>query len=239
MEVLSVHNVYKTFGVGYASVTAVAGVHLHVTEGDIALIMGPSGSGKTTLLTIAGGLLKPTSGQVIIGGQDITKLSEKALPQIRLQTLGFVFQSFNLLSALTAEQNVAIPLMMGGQPQSVALPKARALLQRLGLGQRLNSLPHQLSGGEKQRVAIARALINNPKVILADEPTANLDSKIGHEVMQLFCEIACQEHRAVVIVSHDNRLRDIAKRVLIIEDGKLTSEQPGGHRSWCRMPHQI
>lgn len=234
MEILRVHNARKTFGEGHASVSALSGVDLGVTEGDIVLIMGPSGSGKTTLLTIAGGLLKPTSGEVIIDGQEITKLSEKELPEIRLRALGFVFQSFNLLSALTAEQNVALPLMMGGQSQAVSLPKAKVLLQRLGLGQRLNSFPHQLSGGEKQRVAIARALINNPKVILADEPTANLDSKIGHEVMRLFCEIACQENRAVVIVSHDSRLRDLAKRVVTIEDGKLTKTELGGHDAWCK-----
>lgn len=237
MEILRVHNVSKTFGEGHASVNALAGVHLHVAESDIVLIMGPSGSGKTTLLTIAGGLLKPTSGEVAIAGRDITRLSEKELPKIRRQTLGFVFQSFNLLSALTAEQNVGLPLMMSGQSRPDSMTKARVLLERLGLGKRLDSYPHQLSGGEKQRVAIARALINNPKVILADEPTANLDSKIGHEVMKLFCEIACQEHRAVVIVSHDNRLRDVAKRVVMIEDGKLISEQPGGHAGWCRMPH--
>ncbi|MBI4415020.1 MAG: ABC transporter ATP-binding protein [Candidatus Kerfeldbacteria bacterium] len=237
MEVLRVHNVTKVYGTGHTAVRALDGVHLHVEEGEIVLIMGPSGSGKTTLLTVAGGLLKPTTGEVIINGQDITKLSERQLPAIRLKSLGFVFQSFNLLAALTAEQNAAIPLMIAGHSPASAGEKARQLLVRLGLQQRLQATPHQLSGGEQQRVAIARAFVTNPKIILADEPTANLDSKIGHEVMRILCETACQDKRAVVIVSHDGRLRDIAHRVLTIEDGKLTREESGGHNQTCRMPH--
>lgn len=237
-EILKVHHVSKVFGTGHTAVAALKDVHLHVAPGDIVLIMGPSGSGKTTLLTIAGGLLKPTSGEVFIDGHDITRLSERELPAIRLKSLGFVFQSFNLLSALTAEQNVVIPLMINGQSYDTARPRAAKILERLGLGQRLHSLPAQLSGGEKQRVAIARALINDPKIILADEPTANLDSKIGHEVMQTLCQIACQEKRAVVIVSHDERLRSVAKRVLTIEDGQLTKEEKGEHGQNCSMKHE-
>lgn len=236
-EILKVHHVSKTFGEGHTAVQALKDVHLHVTPGDIVLIMGPSGSGKTTLLTIAGGLLKPTSGEVFVGGKDMTKLSERELPAIRLQSMGFVFQSFNLLAALTAEENVMIPAVLKSGPRAAALDRARALLKQLGLEKRMHALPSQLSGGEKQRVAIARALINDPKVILADEPTANLDSKIGHEVMQLLCQIACGEHRAVVIVSHDERLRNIAKRVLTIEDGKLIKEEKGQHEQNCSMQH--
>ncbi len=235
MEVLRVHNVSKTFGGGHTAVQALRHVHLHAVPGDIILIMGPSGSGKTTLLTIAGGLLKPTTGEVMIDNHELTKLTERELPGIRLKSLGFVFQSFNLLSALTAVENVAVPLLMSGQSHHRAVTAAQQLLKRLGLGERLNSLPHQLSGGEKQRVAIARALINDPKIILADEPTANLDSGIGHEVMQLLCQIACAENRAVIIVSHDDRLRTVAKRVLIIEDGQLTKETKGDHDQNCRL----
>lgn len=237
MEVLRVHHVSKTFGRGHTAVQALQDVHFHVAPGDIVLIMGPSGSGKTTLLTIAGGLLKPTTGEVTIDGHEITKLSERELPAIRLRSLGFVFQSFNLLSALTALENVTIPLFMNGESRRGSTQQAKALLEKLGLGQRLHSLPYQLSGGEKQRVAIARALINDPKIILADEPTANLDSKIGHEVMQLLCQIACGENRAVVIVSHDERLKDVAKRVLTIEDGRLTREERGQHEKNCSMKH--
>lgn len=234
-ELLRVHNVSKTFGSGHTAVKALDSVHLHVAAGDIVLIMGPSGSGKTTLLTIAGGLLKPTSGEVMIDGHEITNKSERELPAIRLGSLGFVFQSFNLLAALTAEQNVAIPYMLSGHPFVQAQEKAQALLKRLGLEKRMHAVPSELSGGEKQRVAIARALINDPKIILADEPTANLDSKIGHEVMQLLCEIACAEHRAVVIVSHDERLRSVAKRVIHIEDGRLAKEEAGEHDQNCSM----
>lgn len=237
MEVLRVHDITKVYGSGHTAIRALQHAHLHVSDGEVVLIMGPSGSGKTTLLTIAGGLLKPTSGHVAVAEQDITNLSETKLPVVRLQHIGFIFQSFNLLAALTAEENVAVPLRAAGVPNATALKKSRELLQRLGLGHRLKAVPANLSGGEKQRVAIARAFINNPKIILADEPTANLDSKIGHEVMRILCETACQDKRAVVIVSHDSRLKDIAHRVLTIEDGKLTREETGGHNQTCRMPH--
>ncbi len=238
MEVLRVHNVSKTFGSGHTAVQALAGVHLHVMAGEIVLIMGPSGSGKTTLLTIAGGLLKPTSGEVSINGQEVTALTEKQLPRVRLDNIGFVFQSFNLLEALTALENVEMALFLRGTPAAQARQAATTVLARLGLQNRLLFRPKQLSGGEKQRVAVARALVNNPKVILADEPTANLDSKIGHEVMMILCAIACQEQRAVVIVSHDSRLQDIAHRVVTIEDGRLRREETGGHNQTCQMPHR-
>lgn len=229
------HNVSKTFGSGHTAVVALQNVHLLVAPADVILLMGPSGSGKTTLLTIAGGLLKPTAGEVRIGGTTITSLTERELPKIRLKTLGFIFQSFNLLSALTAEQNVAVPLLMSGMHYRAAQPRARMLLERLGLAERLHALPHELSGGEKQRVAIARALIHDPKIILADEPTANLDSKNGQAVMRLLCQIACEEKRAVLIVSHDERLRSVAKRVLHIEDGKIIKEESGEHDQYCPM----
>jgi putative ABC transport system ATP-binding protein len=237
MEILRVHDVTKTYGTGHTAVHAVRGVHLHVEPGEILLLMGPSGSGKTTLLTIAGGLLKPTSGTVAIDSRDITTLSERDLPAVRRTTLGFIFQSFNLLEALSAEENVAVPLLLSGVRLGAALPRARELLDRLGLAARRAGRPRELSGGEQQRVAIARALVAKPKVLLADEPTANLDSATGHEVMRMLCRIACEEHRAVVIVSHDQRLKDMAMRVLTMEDGRITREEPGGHAAWCDMPH--
>ncbi|MEK7537645.1 MAG: ABC transporter ATP-binding protein [Patescibacteria group bacterium] len=234
-ELLRVHNVSKTFGSGHTAVKALNGIHLHVTPGDIVLIMGPSGSGKTTLLTIAGGLLKPTTGEVMINGHNIVPMSETKLPTVRRDNIGFVFQSFNLLDALTASENVEVALFLRGIKGIQAQQRATELLTRLGLKDRLHFRPNQLSGGEKQRVAVARALANDPKIILADEPTANLDAKNGHEVMLLLCQIACQEQRAVVIVSHDNRLRSVAKRVLTIEDGKLTKEEKGEHERNCSM----
>jgi len=187
--------------------------------GEVVLIMGPSGSGKTTLLSMMGALLKPTGGSIHLDGAAISELSESRLPDIRLRQFGFIFQDFNLLSALSVLENVAIVAELAGLKGPAAHEKARALLTDLGLGERLDFLPEKLSGGEKQRVAIARALINDPTLILADEPTANLDSKIGHEIMRLLRRMAKEQGRSVVIVSHDQRIRDIADRVLWLEDG--------------------
>jgi putative ABC transport system ATP-binding protein len=181
--------------------------------------MGPSGAGKTTFLTIAGALLTPTSGTVEISGIDVTALSEKELPRVRRERIGFVFQSFNLLESLTAIENVKLVMMDGTSKSRGAANRARELMTMLGLGHRLKSLPKNLSGGEKQRVAIARALANNPDLILADEPTANLDSKRGHEVMKLLRQIAFEMQKAVIIVSHDHRTREIASRIAWLEDG--------------------
>jgi putative ABC transport system ATP-binding protein len=211
--------VSKRFGDGETAVEAVGGVSLAVEPGEVVLIMGPSGSGKTTLLSMMGALLRPTGGTIHLDGTEISTLSEGRLPDIRLRQFGFVFQDFNLLSALSVLENVAIVAELAGISGRMAREKATALLTELGLGERLDFLPEKLSGGEKQRVAIARALINDPALILADEPTANLDSKIGHEIMRLLQGIAREQGRSVVIVSHDQRIRDIADRVLWLEDG--------------------
>ena len=229
MALLVIDKLSKSYGTGHTKVEAVKNVSLRVVAGEIILIMGPSGSGKTTLLTIAGGLLKPTSGHVYIEGTCTTRLTEKELPHLRLTKLGFVFQSFNLLGALTAQENVALPLLAAGSSRLQALAKAKASLEKFGLGNRLHHLPSALSGGEKQRVSTARAIVNDPAIIFADEPTANLDSKIGHEVMEMLCAIACREQRAVVIVSHDQRLETIAHRVIEFEDGEIKSERAGKH----------
>lgn len=218
---LQVTHVTKRYGTGGTEVIAVSDVSLSVDPGEVVLIMGPSGSGKTTLLSMLGALLKPTEGAIQINGDVISALAENRLPDIRLRQFGFVFQDFNLLSALTAMENVAIVAELGGMKSGAARKKAAALLTDLGLGERLNFLPEKLSGGEKQRVAIARALVNDPALILADEPTANLDSKIGHEIMRLLRGIAKEQGRSVVIVSHDQRIRDIADRVLWLEDGQF------------------
>lgn len=226
---LQVMHVTKRYGSAATEVTAVRDVSLSVAPGEIVLIMGPSGSGKSTLLSMLGALLKPTEGEIHLNGDVISALAENRLPDIRLHQFGFIFQDFNLLSALTALENVAIVAELAGTKSAVARKKAAALLTELGLTERLNFLPEKLSGGEKQRVAIARALVNDPTLILADEPTANLDSKIGHEIMRLLRRIA-KEHpagqrgaggRSVVIVSHDQRIKDIADRVLWLEDGQF------------------
>jgi len=210
--------VTKTYGSGEAAVHALDHVDFDVQAGEVVVVRGPSGAGKTTFLTIAGALLTPTSGTVEISGIDITSLSEKDLPEIRRERIGFIFQSFNLLESLTAIENVKL-VMMDGTKSRGAANRARELMTMLGLGHRLKSLPKNLSGGEKQRVAIARALANNPDLILADEPTANLDSKRGREVMQLLRQIALEMRKAVIIVSHDHRTREIASRIAWLEDG--------------------
>jgi putative ABC transport system ATP-binding protein len=219
---LHVDHVTKRYGSDATEVTAVRDVSLTVSPGEIVLIMGPSGSGKTTLLSMLGGLLKPTQGEIHLNGAVISALAENRLPDIRLRQFGFIFQDFNLLSALTALENVAIVAELAGVKSRAARRRAADLLTELDLGERLDFVPQKLSGGEKQRVAIARALINEPALILADEPTANLDSKIGHEIMRLLRGIAKERGRSVVIVSHDQRIQDIADRVLWLEDGRFT-----------------
>lgn len=227
--VVHLHNVSKTFNPSTpAEVKAIREVTLDLNPGEVVLIMGPSGSGKTTLLTMIGGLLKATAGEIIVQGQDVSRLNQAALTKLRRQRIGFIFQSFNLLQNLTSFENVLVAGFDQANKQ-----RATKLLDQLGLAKRSHARPSDLSGGERQRVAIARALINNPQLILADEPTANLDSKVGHEVMQLLCEIACQQRKAVIIVSHDERLKDVAKRVITIEDGRLTKEERGGHDQNC------
>lgn len=218
---LQITHVSKRYGSGSTEVVAVQDVSLSIAPGEVVLIMGPSGSGKTTLLSMLGALLKPTSGEIHLNGDVISALKENRLPGIRLRKFGFVFQDFNLLSALTALENVSIVAELAGVKGKEARRKAGELLTELGLGERLNFLPEKLSGGEKQRVAIARALVNDPALILADEPTANLDSKIGHEIMRLLRNIAKEQGRSVVIVSHDQRIKDIADRVLWLEDGQF------------------
>jgi putative ABC transport system ATP-binding protein len=220
-ETLQIAHVSKRYGTGSTEVTAVRDVSLSINPGEIVIIMGPSGSGKTTLLSMLGVLLKPTEGTIKLDGMTLSALAENCLPNIRLRQFGFIFQDFNLLSALTALENVAIVAELAGARSGAARRKAASLLTELGLSERLNFLPEKLSGGEKQRVAIARALVNDPALILADEPTANLDSKIGHEIMCLLRCIAKEQGRSVVIVSHDQRIKDIADRVLWLEDGEF------------------
>ncbi len=219
--IMQVEQVTRRFGSGVTEVVAVNGISMDVAPGEVILIMGPSGSGKTTLLSMLGGLLKPSDGRIQIGENDLSLLDERNLPDVRLQHIGFIFQDFNLLSALSCLDNVAMVAQLNGLSRWEARNRAKALLEQLGLGHRLGFLPEKLSGGEKQRVAIARALINKPDIILADEPTANLDSHHGHETMRLLRNIAKEEQRSVIIVSHDQRIKDIADRVFWLEDGEF------------------
>jgi putative ABC transport system ATP-binding protein len=219
--IINVEKVTRRFGSGDTQVVAVKDASLTVAPGEVVLIMGPSGSGKTTLLSMLGGLLKPSAGRIQIGTDEISSMDERHLPEVRLRHIGFIFQDFNLLSALTTVDNVAIVAQLSGLSRRQARQKARPILEQLGLGHRLNFLPEKLSGGEKQRVAIARALVNEPDLILADEPTANLDSHHGHEIMRLLRRIAKEENRGVIIVSHDRRIKDVADRILWLEDGQF------------------
>ena len=225
----------KVFGEGDIEVRAVRKIDLEVRRGEVVLIMGPSGSGKTTLLSMLGAMLRPSSGQVVVDGVDLASLPESRLPDFRARTFGFVFQDFNLLGALTATENVEFALNLAGVTGAEARHRAEKLLTEFGLAERLRFRPEKLSGGEKQRVALARALANEPAVILADEPTANLDSKIGHEIARLL-ERAAGEGRSVVIVSHDERLKDIADRVLWLEDGAFRSISEMATDPVCGMP---
>lgn len=220
-EVLKIEKVSKIYGVGNIEVRAVDDVDLVAKSGEIVLIMGPSGSGKTTLITMAGALLKPTSGGIYIDGENIVTMSEKSRINIRRHKIGFIFQAFNLLSNLSALENILVPLGLASVKRDIARKKAEGLLTTFDLAERERFIPEKLSGGEKQRVSIARALANDPKLILADEPTANLDSQRGREVMRLLKAVAKNMGKTVVIVSHDQRLMEIADRILWLEDGRF------------------
>jgi putative ABC transport system ATP-binding protein len=230
---LELRQLTKVYGRGEAAVSALDCVDLEVHCGEVVVVMGPSGAGKTTLLTIAGALLRPTSGQVIISGVDITPLNEAQLATVRQERIGFIFQNFCLLESLTALENVALVLNTRGVKGKHALNRALSLVRTLGLERRQDHLPRDLSGGEKQRVAIARALANNPDLILADEPTANLDSRRGREVMQLLRMVARELGKAVVVVSHDHRTREVADRVLWLEDGRFRPAVKMEHDPVC------
>lgn len=226
--VLEFEHVTKVYTTGDLSVRALDDISLSVPERDVVVIMGPSGSGKTTFLTIAGALMRPTEGRVIISAVDITALDERRLPAVRQEKIGFIFQNFNLLEALSALQNVELVMATRGITGKAAKARAHELLAVVGVEGRQNNTPRALSGGEKQRVAIARALANNPDLILADEPTANLDSRRGREIMETLRMTAKELGKTVVAVSHDMRISDLADRILWLEDGVFRdiSEQP-------------
>jgi putative ABC transport system ATP-binding protein len=222
-EAITIRAVTKTYAEGTGGTLALDGVDLAVQRGEVMLLMGPSGSGKTTLLSIMGCILRPTSGQVVLSGNDVTAMSEKSLPALRLKHIGFVFQGFNLFPTLTAGENVELSLKLKGLNRTAAKSEARRLLSLVSLDGKYDAFPADLSGGQKQRVAIARAVAGSPETILADEPTAALDSHTGRSVVEMMSMLAHKENRAVVIVTHDNRLVDYADRIVRIEDGRVAS----------------
>ncbi len=213
---------YKEFGDGDSKVQVLRGVDLSVALGEMAFLVGPSGSGKTTLLSVIAGLLDKTSGDLQVLGQRLDELSPQAQVRFRRHHLGFVFQQYHLLPALTAAENAAVPLLAAGIERHQAFARARDLLDELGMGARSHALPSHLSGGEQQRVAIARALIHEPYLVLCDEPTAALDAETGHEVMALLCDTARRPDRAVLVVTHDNRIFEFADRIAFMDDGVIT-----------------
>jgi putative ABC transport system ATP-binding protein len=223
---ISVRNVTKTYVEGGIDVPALQGVDLDIYAGETTMLVGPSGSGKTTLLSIMGCILKATSGSVQIAGQEIGHLNESQLPKVRLDSIGFVFQGFNLFPTLSAGENVELMLDLKGVHKVQARERAQELLDQVGLADKFHSFPSNLSGGQKQRVAIARALAADPRLILADEPTAALDSHTGRAVMELMRDLAHKRGRAVVVVTHDPRVMEFADRTIRIEDGMIVDGSP-------------
>jgi len=221
-------NIVKTLGDGAGRVEALKGINLSLAGGELTLLMGPSGSGKTTLLSVLGCMLSPTSGTVQIRGRSTTGLDSEELAGLRRDNVGFVFQSYHLFPTLTAAENVRLVLDVRGDRSPSARLKAVAALATVGLSHKAHAFPRELSGGEQQRVAIARAIVGDASVILADEPTAALDSENGHAVMTVLAEIAKDPARALFIVTHDPRIMPFADRILRIEDGRIVSDQRGG-----------
>lgn len=218
--VIKLIDICKTYYTGKISFKALKNINLEINYGEYAAILGPSGSGKSTLMQIIGCLLTPTSGDYILSGRNVSKLKRNELAKVRNHQIGFVFQSFNLLAQVSLLDNVALPLLYQGMSTSERHARAKVLLEKLGLGEHLNHLPNELSGGQQQRVAIARALVNDPEVILADEPTGNLDSKSGQDVVNLFEQFSSQG-KTVILVTHDLKLAERAKRVIEIHDGEV------------------
>jgi putative ABC transport system ATP-binding protein len=215
------HGLRRVFASGGVETVALAGADVAIAHGEMLAIIGPSGSGKSTLMAILGCLDRPTSGTYLLEGKDVTRLNDDALSAVRCRTIGFVFQSFHLLQRSTASENVELPLIYAGVSRRDRRHRSRALLESVGLGHRLDHRPNQMSGGENQRVAIARALVNNPRLILADEPTGNLDSRSGTEILGLFRRLNNERGVSVILVTHDPRVADKCDRVLEILDGQV------------------
>ncbi len=224
MITVQTQSLTKIYGAGAAAVTALDRVNLQVRRGEYVAVMGPSGCGKSTLLHLLGGLDKPTGGYVMIGGHNLNDLNDDRLTELRRRKIGFVFQFFNLIPVLSAAENAALPVTLDGVRPAEARAKAAEWLTRFGLGERLTSRPDQLSGGQQQRVAIARALIAEPELILADEPTGNLDTRAGDEIAGLLRDVSQQYQRTVVMVTHDPRIAAYADRIVFLKDGTVVDE---------------
>jgi putative ABC transport system ATP-binding protein len=221
---IQIKAIVKEFGVGDQTVRVLHGIDSEIRSGELTYLVGESGSGKTTMISIIAGILYPTQGSVTVFGKDIYSLSDNDLVRFRLDTIGFIFQQYNLIPTLTAAENAAVPLVAAGMKRAPAVERGRAMLAKLNIANQADKLPRQLSGGQQQRVAIARALVHEPRLIVCDEPTAALDAKSGRRVMDLLREVALVPDRAVIIVTHDNRIFDLADRILVMEDGRITHD---------------
>ncbi len=224
MKIVQTENLTRVYGSGETAITALDHVNLSVSEGEFVAVMGPSGCGKSTLLHLIGGLDRPTEGRVLLAGQDLTQLDDDALTLLRRRKIGFVFQFFNLIPVLTALENVALPLLLDGVPAKEARQRAVEWLERMGLGERLHHRPDQLSAGQQQRVAIARAMVTEPALILADEPTGNLDTRAGDDIANLLRQTVNQWGRTVLMVTHDPRIAAYADRIVFLKDGRIVDE---------------
>ncbi|MFQ6074394.1 MAG: ABC transporter ATP-binding protein [Candidatus Bathyarchaeia archaeon] len=226
--ILTAKDIKKTYRMGKVSVPALRGVSLEVSEGEFVAIFGPSGSGKSTLLHVLGGLDKPDQGEVFIDGTSLSTLHDNELAEVRLRKIGFVFQFFNLLPRLTALRNVELPLTLADVPEEESVEKAKEALKLVGLEDRISHCPTELSGGEQQRVAIARALVNDPKIVLADEPTGNLDTVTGSEIVRLMQRLNEEKGQTFVVVTHDPSVAEAAHRILYLKDGTIQSIKERG-----------
>jgi len=224
MTLIEIHNLYKTYQINQIQIQALKNINLSIKKNEFVAIIGPSGSGKTTLMNMLGCLDTPTSGTYILDNVEVSSLTDDELAEIRNQKIGFVFQNFNLIQKLTAIENVELPLIYMGVKSSERLKRAKSALEKVGLGDRLHHKPNELSGGQQQRVAIARALINNPPIIFADEPTGNLDSKSGAEIMSLLKELH-KNGNTIVLITHDNEIANQADRIIRISDGTIVEDR--------------
>jgi putative ABC transport system ATP-binding protein len=224
MAIVETHNLSKIYGAGEVAVTALDRVSISVEPGEFVAVMGPSGCGKSTLLHLLGGLDSASDGSVLVDGQDLAGMKDEDLTRLRRRKIGFVFQFFNLIPVLTALENVALPITLDGAKQAQARTRAGEWLTRLGMAERMDHRPDQLSGGQQQRVAIARALVADPDLILADEPTGNLDTHAGDEIAETLRQVSKQWGRAVVMVTHDPRIAAYADRIIFLKDGKVNDQ---------------